>query len=229
MRKVVASIFVTLDGTVSDWAAGSSAVIRVNHAGNAAYTGITMATLNGQTVLYVANALAGIETYDLSYNPVALPAGAFQDATVPAGYTPYNVQHAGSKIWVTYAQKAYTGPGYGYVDGFNSDGKLLMRLQYGAWMSAPWGVAMAPANFGTYSHDLLIGNLGSGQIAAFSPTTGKFIDVLRNSTSTPISNPGLWALSFGNGILAGPTNTLYFTAGIDNQTHGLFGTITPGP
>jgi uncharacterized protein (TIGR03118 family) len=222
-------IFVTLDGTISDWVSGSSAIIRVNHAGNAAYTGITMATLNGQTVLYVANAMAGIEVYDLSYNPVALPAGAFQDTTLPAGYTPYNVQHAGLKVWVTYAQGRNTGAGLGFVDGFNSDGKLLQRLESGTWMNAPWGVAMAPASFGAFGRDLLIGNLGSGQIAAFSPTTGNFIDVLRDSTGNPISNYGLWALSFGNGILTGPADALYFTAGIDGQTHGLFGTITPAP
>lgn len=222
-------IFVTLDGTISDWSAGSSSIIKVNHSGNAVYTGLTMATLNGQTVLYVANALSGIETYDLNYNPVSLPSGAFTDPQLPPGYTPYNVQEAGLKIWVTYAQGTSTGAGLGYVDGYSTQGKLKIRLQWGTWMNAPWGVAMAPASFGGFAKDLLIGNLGSGQIAAFDPSNGTFLDVLRDANGNPISNPGLWGLSFGNGVLAGPASTLYFTAGIDGLTHGLFGTIAAAP
>jgi len=218
-------LFVTEDGTIQQWSTGTSAVIKVTTPG-ASYTGCTLASMNGATTLYVANTLGGIEAYNTQFQRVTLPTGAFTDPAIPAGYTPYNVQSAGGKIYVTFSNGG-SGAGKGFVDAFDASGTLLLSLQHGNWMNAPWGVALAPASFGKFSHALLVGQLGSGAIAAFNPTTGKFLGALMNSAGKTIVNPGLWALGFGNGGLAGPTTTLYFTAGIGGYLHGLFGTILP--
>jgi uncharacterized protein (TIGR03118 family) len=102
-----------------------------------------------------------------------------------------------------------------------------MQLQSGSWLNAPWGVAMAPSNFGALSSMLLIGNFGSGLIAAFNPASGDFVSFLRQSPGAPMKISGLWSIAFGNGAAAGPANTLFFSAGIASEHHGLFGTITP--
>jgi uncharacterized protein (TIGR03118 family) len=118
----------------------------------------------------------------------------------------------------------------GYVDVFDGSGNLLQRFENGPWMNAPWGLALAPATgFGKSSGKLLVGMFGSGQIATFDPATGDFEGLLRDRHGKPITIDGLWALRFGNGANAGPTTTLFFTAGIDDEAHGLFGTITPIP
>jgi uncharacterized protein (TIGR03118 family) len=248
--------FVTLDGTISQWlsAAGPAArmgqtglnhagfnhaaipaagctgchttvaAIKVNHSSEGrVYTGVTVATSGGKQQLYAA-ASTGVEVYDTSFNPVTLAPGAFTDPNVPAGYTPYGIQTAGSRIYVTFSPPPpATG---GYVDAFNAAGTLLLTLQNGAWFDEPWGVALAPANFGAFSSALLVGNTGSGAIAAFNPKTGKFVGVLENSSGKPILNPGLWAIYFGDGNTeSGPVNVLYFNAGIQNFAHGLFGSI----
>lgn len=113
------------------------------------------------------------------------------------------------------------------MDAFDPAGKLLLRLQTGAWFNEPWGIAHAPSGFGLFSNALLVGNTGSGEIAAFNALTGKFLGVLEDSTGAAIINPGLWAIYFGSGNTdSGPTNTLYFNAGIEHYAHGLFGSIT---
>jgi uncharacterized protein (TIGR03118 family) len=217
-------VFVTLDGTISEWTGGTTAVIKVNNNG-AVYTGCTLASDNSVTTLYVANAAGGVEAYTTSFTRVTLAPGAFVDSNIPAGYTPYGIQSAGGKIWVTFADGV--GSGLGYVDAFSPSGTLLLSLQHGNWMNEPWGIAMAPASFGAFSKMLLVGNTGSGEIAAFNPTTGTFEGFLKNSAGKAITNAGLWAIYFGSGSTgSGPTTTLYFTAGIDNYLKGLFGTIT---
>jgi uncharacterized protein (TIGR03118 family) len=206
---------------------GCQHVIRVNNSTKGAvYTGCTVALRNNVATLYVANNAGGVEAYSTQFSPVTLPAGAFIDPNVPAGVPPYNVQTAGGKIYVTFSNGA-PGAGLGYVSAFDADGTLLLSLQHGNWMNAPWGIALAPANFGKFSHTLLVGQLGSGVITAFHPLTGNLLGVLKNSSGKAIVNNGLWALDFGNGGLAGPTTTLYFSAGIGNYLHGLFGTILP--
>ncbi len=218
-------IFVTLDGTISEWTGAGSAVIKVNNSSKgAAYTGCTLAKNNGVQTLYVANAAGGIEAYDTSFHPVTLGAGAFVDPNVPAGFTPYGIQSVGSKIYVTFTQAP--GAGKGYVDAFDPTGKLLLSLAHGNYMNQPWGIAQAPASFGKFSHAVLVGMTGSGQIAAFNATTGKFLGTLNDSTGHPLVNSGLWAIYFGSGGLSGPTTTLYFAAGIQGYAHGLFGSIT---
>jgi uncharacterized protein (TIGR03118 family) len=234
-------VFATLDGTISQWFAGSSptqpgtkcaqchttsAIIMVNHsAAGASYTGITVGSNNGAPTYYLANSKGGVEAYDTSYNPVTLSSGSFVDPELPAGSTPFGIQSVGGRIYVTFLPPApATG---GYVDAFDPTGKLLLRLQNGTWFNEPWGIAHAPAGFGLFSNALLVGNTGSGAIAAFNPSTGKFVGVLKDSTGKAITNPGLWAIFFGAGNTdSGPTTTLYFNAGIQSFAHGLFGSIT---
>jgi uncharacterized protein (TIGR03118 family) len=241
-------IFDTEEGTISGWSSGTSAVLRVNRNGSAIYKGITIAQINGVNYLYAANFYAGtVEVFDRNYMPVTLPAGAFSDPSVPTGFAPFNVQVAGGMLFVAYAKQdadkedEVAGPGLGYVDAFDSSGNLLLRLQSGMWMNAPWGVVIPPPDFGGsptiggpggafgVSNQVLIGQFGSGQIASFDLKTGNFHGFLLDTSNQPITIEGLWALGFGNGGSAGPTNTLYFTAGIDDEEHGLFGKITPVP
>jgi uncharacterized protein (TIGR03118 family) len=237
-------IFVTEDGTVAGWSSGTSAVIRKNNNGSAIYKGLALAQINGANFLYAANFFAGkVDVFDRTYTAVVLPAGAFSDPLLPAGFAPFNVQTIDGIVWVAFAKQSedkkddVPGPGLGYVDAFDSSGNLLMRLQNGPWMNAPWGLARPPANFrfpnGGFvmgvSNEFLVGQFGSGQIASFSLKNGKFIGLLPGADGGPLTIEGLWALAFGNGGSAGPTSALFFTAGIDDEQHGLFGTITPIP
>lgn len=229
-------IFVTEEGTISGWSGGMSAVLRVNHAGLAIYKGVTIAQNNGANFLYAANFFgSSIDVFDRNYMPVTLAAGAFSDPRIPEGFAPFNVEIVNGMIFVAFAKQdeemedEVAGPGLGYVDAFDASGNLLMRLRSGRWMNAPWGIALAPADFGKFSDMLLVGQFGSGQIATFDLKHGNFHGLMRTAHGSPLTIEGLWALSFGNGATAGPTKTLFFTAGIDDEQHGLFGTITPIP
>jgi uncharacterized protein (TIGR03118 family) len=217
-------IFVTLDGTISAWTSGTKAVVKVNNSGSGAvYTGCTAAKNGTVETIYLANSAGGVEAYTTAFSRITLAAGAFEDPSIPAGYTPYGIQAIGTKIYVTFS--AAPGAG-GYVDVFNPAGKLLLSLAQG-WFNQPWGIAQAPAGFGKFQKTVLVGNLGSGEIGAYNPTTGKFLGFLENSSAKPIKIPGLWAIYFGGGNAnSGPTSSLYFSAGIDNYLHGLFGAIT---
>jgi uncharacterized protein (TIGR03118 family) len=229
-------IFVTEDGTISGWTSGTNAVLRKNNAGSAIYKGVTIAKINGVNFLYAANFFGGaVDVFDSNYMSVTLAAGAFSDPTLPEGFAPFNVQNIGGKVFVAFAKQdedmedEVAGPGLGFVDEFDSSGNLLMRLRSGRWMNAPWGVALAPDHFGKLSGKLLVGQFGSGQIASFDPDTGNFQGLLRGPHGQPLTIDGLWALGFGNDAGAGSSKTLFFTAGIDDEEHGLFGTITPIP
>ena len=227
-------IFDSEDGTIQTWAGAPGTTIVVDNGTAAVYKGLAMAQISTSNILYAANFRSGkVEAYNTSFKPVSLPAGAFTDSTLPAGYAPFNVQTIGGDIFVAFAEQdsakhdEVDGPGLGYVDKFNPSGKLLMRLQHGSYMNAPWGIALAGSNFGTFSNDLLVGNFGSGAVVAFDPTTGKVKGTLTNSSNKPIVIPGLWALGFGQGGTNGPSDWLYFTAGIKSEAHGLFGFFAP--
>jgi uncharacterized protein (TIGR03118 family) len=229
-------LFVTEDGTISGWNSGATAVVKVDHTGTAVYKGVTLGQRNGANFLYAANFSAGlVEVYNAAFNPVNLGAHAFRDWFVPRGFAPFNVQNLNGMIFVTFAKQddqkhdEVDGAGLGFVDAFDTDGNLLMRLEHGHWFNGPWGLAWAPANFGKFSNMLLVGNFGSGKIAAFDPKHGFFRGLLRGDNRRPLAIDGLWSLGFGNDASAGPSTTLYFTAGIDDEAHGLFGTITPLP
>jgi len=229
-------LFATEDGTISGWNPAvdpANAVIKVNNSPGAVYKGLATGVLNGQNVLYAANFRGGsVDVFDTNFSPVALPTGAFMDDRVPAGYGPFNVQIVGGMVFVTFAKQDaalhddVAGAGLGYVDAFSASGTLLMRLEHGPWLNSPWAVAMAPAGFGKLSGKLLVGNFGSGQIATFDAKEGEFEGMMRGSRGRPITIDGLWGLGFGNGANSGPATTLYFTAGIQGEAHGLFGTLT---
>jgi uncharacterized protein (TIGR03118 family) len=191
------------------------------------------------TVLYAANFRSGkIEVYDPNFRLVKTPAGAFRDPNLPKDYAPFNVQALGDKVYVTYAQQNADkhddvgGRGHGFVDVFNLDGTPGLpngtaRLVSRGPLDSPWGLALAPSSFGTLSGDLLVGNFKSGFIDVFNPTTGKFLGNLKDPDGEPIQIDGLWALQVGNGQAGGAANTVYFTAGLFHETHGLFGSLAP--
>jgi uncharacterized protein (TIGR03118 family) len=233
-----------VDGSISGWNSGTSAVVAV--AGPApvagppstAYTGLALGTLNGATYLYAPNngTLGGVDVYNTSFQKVSLGAGAFTDPNAPeAGMAAFNAQDINGDIFVTYAvpgpPAAAQGLGSGYVDEYDSAGNLIQRLDSGT-LDSPWGVALAPSDFGQFSNDILVGNFthdkADGFISAFSQT-GTFEGVLTNPDGTPITIDGLWGLEFGNGAGAGPSNALYFAAGINNEADGLFGQLSAVP
>jgi uncharacterized protein (TIGR03118 family) len=195
---------------------------------------LTLGSLGGQNVLFAANFRNGsVDVFDKNFNPVTMPAGAFKDATVPQGYAPFNVQNISGTIFVAFAKQDATlhddvaGPGFGYVDAFMPNGTLLMRLEHVRWLNSPWGVTLAPQGFGQMSGRLLVGNFGSGQIAAFNPASGEFERMLKGQHGKPITIDGLWGLGFGNDASAGASTALFFSAGIQDEAHGPFGTLTP--
>jgi uncharacterized protein (TIGR03118 family) len=229
-------IFVTEDGTISGWSGGTNAVLKFTSPVRAVYKGATIGQNNGANFLYVANFFNGsVDLFDKDYVPVTLPSGAFKDAQIPSGFAPFNVQNIGGKIFVAYAKQdedkvdEVAGPGLGFVDEYNPNGDLVLHLKSGRWLNAPWGLALAPGGFGKDSGRLLVGQFGSGEIATYDLDHGNFHGLLRGAQGKPIDIEGLWALRFGNGAGAGPATTLFFTAGIDDEAHGLFGTITPIP
>ncbi|MBZ5622829.1 MAG: TIGR03118 family protein [Acidobacteriia bacterium] len=230
-------LFVTEDGTVLGWnpmVNAHQAVIKVNNSPAAVYKGATLGRMGGHLVLYVANFRGGtVDAFDTNFNSITLPSGAFHDGNIPAGFAPFNVQNIDGSIFVTYAKQDalkhddVPGPGLGYVDQFTPEGRLVNRLQHGDWLNSPWGVVKAPGNFGKLSQRLLVGNFGSGQIAAFNAESGKFQSMMNDPNGKPVTIDGLWGLNFGNGFDAGAANVLFFAAGIQGESHGLFGTLAP--
>ena len=227
-------IFVSEDGRITTWNTSNptNAVVRVDKsAENAVYKGVAIANNKGINYLYVANFHQGsIDVFDTNFNKVSL-GDNFKDSKIPKGFAPFNIVNINGALFVTFAKQDaqkhddVAGPGLGFVDKFNSDGKLLMRLKNGPWMNSPWGVALSPNNFGKLSNKLLVGNFGSGQIATFDPEKGNFNGFFKDDEGR-ITIDGLWALAFGNDATAGPSNVLFFTAGIGDEKHGLFGTIS---
>jgi uncharacterized protein (TIGR03118 family) len=234
-----AFIFATEDGTISGWyplVNLTNAMIKVdNSASGAVYNGLALATPASGPMLYATNFHAGtVDVFDANFNPVSIP-GAFTDPNIPAGFAPFNIANLGGNLYVTYAmqdaaqQENVPGPGNGFVDVYDLNGNLLESLISGAPLNSPWGMAIAPANFGAFSNTLLVGNFGDGTINAFDPSTGASLGTLQDRFGNPISIQGLRAIVFGNGALAGMTNELYFTAGIAAggalESHGLFGSL----
>jgi uncharacterized protein (TIGR03118 family) len=198
---------------------------------HAIYKGLALATTPAGTFLYGADFHHGrIDVFDQEFNLVHL-SGRFHDRKLPRGYAPFNIQELGGRLYVAYAKQdadredEVAGPGRGFVDVYSTSGHLLRRLVRRGQLNAPWGLVQAPAaGFGRFSGDLLVGNFGDGRINAYDPKTGAFRGRLRHEDGSPIEIEGLWALRFGNGVTGTPT-TLLFTAGIDDEAHGLFGAI----
>ena len=229
-------------GTIAAWSQltlgnldmGAETMVDNGPAG-AVYTGLALAKNGSADFLYAADFHnARIDVFDKGFKP-ATSAGGFTDPALPAGYAPFGIQAVGDQLYVTYApqqgpenQQEMVGAGLGLVDLFGADGTLVRRVASGGVLNAPWGIAMAPADFGQFSKDLLIGNFGDGTINAFDPATGQFIDSLRDAGGKPLSIPGLWGIAFGNSLLS-VSNWLYFSAGINDEADGLYGRIVASP
>ena len=233
-------IFATEDGTISAWNGGTAATIQVNTKGASVFKGLAMATISDTkggaiaNFLYAADFRKGrIRVYDKFFHPVSLGEEAFRDDHVRNGFAPFNIQNIGGNLYVAYAKQdsqkhdEIAGMGLGYVDVYTPWGHLIHRLQHGWWFNAPWGLAQAPSDFGANSHDILVGQFGSGKIAVFDPVTGDFKGHLNDASNNPIAIDGLWAIAFGSGGPSGPANSLFFSAGPDDESHGLFGFIAP--
>jgi uncharacterized protein (TIGR03118 family) len=230
-------IIASLDGCICGWSSGATMTRRMdNSASQAIYTGLAQGTVGTTTYLFAANLAAGtVDVFDSTYAPVNLASGSLVDPTLPAGFSPFNVQVLAGKLYVTYAKhdpaalRETPGAGLGYVSIFNLDGSFVRRVASGGSLNAPWGVALAPASFGTFGGALLVGNFGDGRITAFDATTGAQLGQLSGANGVPLTISGLWALSFGNDASAGKSNQLYVTAGPVAETHGQFATISWGP
>ena len=228
-------IFATESGTLTAWSptvdSAHAYVVYDGSAGGAVYKGLAITT--GTTNrLYAADFHnRRIDAFDGAFNKIAV-AGGFTDANIPADYGPFNIQAIGGQLYVTYAKKdpasndEVAGAGLGYVDIFDMDGNLVKRLVgAGGALNAPWGVAMAPANFGTFSNTLLVGNFGDGKINAYDATTGAWVGVLSKAGGQAIVIDGLWGIAFGNNLQNQPSNTLFYAAGPSDEAHGAYGRI----
>ncbi len=220
-------LFAGEDGTISGWNNTvnlNQAIVFIDKSGTGAkYKGITIANVNSQNFLYVANfTQSRIDVFDTNSNPVSIPDG-FVDPNLPSGYSPFNIQNLGGKLYVAYAQldpasgDEVAGVGKGFVDVFDPNGLLVHRLVSRIGLNAPWGLALAPANFGKFSNKLLVGNFGNGHIQAYDPETGTFLGRLHSDPSHLITVEGLWGIVFGNNANAGSSNTLFFAAGINGE------------
>jgi len=240
-------IFVSEDGSISGWNPSvpppvpppplvSSQAIAVIPASDAnVYKGVAIAETMKGDLLYATNFRVGtVDVFDSSWTKQ--PA-AFADPTIPAGFAPFGIQNIDGIIYVTYAKQDadkhddVAGVGNGFVNAFTVDGTLIRRVASGETLNSPWGLAMAPVGFGKFSGDLLVGNFGDGRIQAFDVEhsrgngRARFRGFLHGADGRQLRIDGLWALRFGNGAAAGPKTTLFFTAGPQKESHGLFGSL----
>jgi len=218
-------IFVSEDGSISGWNPtldGTHAIIAVDNGTNkgtnrAIYKAATLGLANGHNFLYVTNFHSGrVETYNETFQPVAFP---FTDPNLPAGYAPFGIRNFNGEIFVTFAQQdakhedEVAGSGKGFVDVFDTSGIFLRRLVSNGNLNAPWGLTLVEGD------ELWVGNFGDGKINNYDPVTGAFLGTISAADGTPLVFDGLWdLLTLGSGV--------YFTAGIADEEHGLFGLIT---
>jgi uncharacterized protein (TIGR03118 family) len=230
------SIFATEDGTIAAWneqVDRRHALIKVdNSAAGAVYKALTMGTSAQGTFLYATNFHDGtVDVFDSQFHQVHL-AGSFTDPDLPAGFAPFGIKNIGGTLFVTYAlQNAdkhddVAGAGNGFIDEFDTSGNLIGRFASQGSLNSPHGMALAPADFGAFSNALLVGNFGDGRINAFDLKTHRFLGQISDAAGRPISNSGIWGMTFGNGAGGTRTNTLYFAAGINGESDGLFGSIS---
>jgi uncharacterized protein (TIGR03118 family) len=223
MNWTSAFLFATLDGTISGWSHfdPNHALIGVKNPG-AVYTGLAITSHASKNLLYAADFLNNkIDVYDGTFKFVM----SFTDTSLPAGFAPFGIQDLGGMIYVAYASTA--GKTGGYIDIFDENGTFVKTLIHGKPLNKPWGLAVAPSNFGTLSNTLLISNnTASGTVNGFNPTTGAFVGTVDNAAGKPIHISGLWGIEFGGGTTSnGNTNQLFYTAGPKNYVNGIFGVI----
>jgi uncharacterized protein (TIGR03118 family) len=232
-------IFAALTGAVTGWhpavpppAPSTSAQPAFQASDGAVYTGIALANNGSGNFLYLVDFRNGkIDVLNASFQKTTL-AGSFDDSRLPDGYVPFNVAAIGGKLFVSYAKQDPNAPNgladrqRGFINVFDLNGNFERRLVSQGKLDTPWAMVVAPAGFGDFSGDLLVGNLGDGRINAYDPVTGAFQGTLRQSPGRAIEIDGLWGLAFGNGASAGDATTLYYVAGPEHETEGLFGKIT---
>jgi uncharacterized protein (TIGR03118 family) len=229
-------IFAGENGALSGWNPAvnlTNAILTVDTSlSGAVYKGVALGSNASGNFLFVANFHDNrVDVFDSSFNFVY----SFSDPTVPSDYAPFGIRNIGGLLYVTFAKQLPpenhdddAGPGHGYLDVFDTNGNMLTQLAAQGTLNSPWGLAIAPADFGPFSGDLLVGNFGDGRINAFDPNTGEFKGQLPDVHGNALTINGLWGLTFGNGGLGGQTNRLFFTAGPDGESHGLFGRIQFG-
>jgi uncharacterized protein (TIGR03118 family) len=233
-------IFATEAGDIRAWRGGSTTALVAPTTGIAAgavFKGLAIAQPTpGQPLIYATDFHnAQVDVFNGAWTNVT-PPGAFVDPNVQDGYAPFGIQTIGSNIFVTYgkqdadAHDEVDGQSLGFVDEYDMQGNLVARVAQRGQLSAPWGLAMAPASFGRYAGDLLVGNFGDGQINAYANGNGGWhhAGTLRSTDGGKLAIDGLWALEFGNAGSNGDPNTLFFTAGPNDESDGIFGTITTG-
>lgn len=231
-------IFAAFDGTVSAWnpqANPTVAMEKVKATPGSVLTGATIAEVKDQRFLFVVDVHEGkIRVFNTNFQEVPTGPEHFVDHHLPDNFVPFNVQNIGGHLYLTFAQQNQAknfvnlGPGLGAVDVFSPEGELLQQLETGSFFDAPWGLVQAPTDFGSFSHSILVGQFGGGQILAFDAVTGHFQGQLRNQDNNVISIPGLWGLAFGAGNAnSGGANQLFFNAGINKETGGLHGFFAP--
>jgi uncharacterized protein (TIGR03118 family) len=223
-------IFASISGNIVAWRAGTVALIAATHTGHV-YTGLAIGNNGVGNFLYAADFANGkIDVHDKNF-ALATLAGNFTDPTLPAGFSPFNIQSLGGKLYVMYAKvdpmtgEDQAGLGNGYVSTFDFNGNFLQRVISNGTLNSPWGVTVAPAGFGVFGSALLVGNFGDGRINAFNATTGAFLGTFNDQSGNPLEIEKLWAITFGNGVGGGDVNSLYFNAGIADEEHGIFGKL----
>ncbi|HEY5998305.1 MAG TPA: TIGR03118 family protein [bacterium] len=228
-------LFATENGTIAGWSptvdAANAVQVVDSAAAGAVYKGLAMGANGTEVLLYATDFHNGrVDVFNGSFQPVAL-AGTFSDPTIPGGFAPFGIQNILGNLYVTYARQDaarhddVAGPGLGFVNVFDTNGRLVRRFARRGQLNSPWGLALAPADFGRFSNCLLVGNFGDGTINAFDPVTRTFRGKLRTGMGKALKIDGLWGLAFGNGLEGQPVNTLYFTAGPSHEAHGLYGRI----
>src|SRR5271170_4144226 len=242
-----AFIFDGEGGMIAGWSPAvdrTHAVTMYADTAGAVYKGLAVATSAGAMFLYATDFHNNkIDVFNTGFVKQAASATAFTfaDPGIPAGYAPFGIQAinngtgGATQIYVTYAQQQApdnhdntNGAGLGYVDIYDTNGQLLKKLIAGGALNAPWGISLAPADFGTFSNDLLIGNFGDGKINAYDPAAGTLLGTISDANSTPIATPGLWGIAFGNDANNQPHNTLFFAAGTNDEADGVYGRIDLG-
>lgn len=237
-------IYATIGGTIEGWDNASGGTTQIKYDGGAAgavYTGLALGhDSNGNYFLYAADFGNGtVDVFDQAFNPITAAGGFNTPTGVPAGFVPYGIQNipaanGTAQIYVAYAQSNTTktgtvaAAGAGYVAVFDDVGNLIKLLISGGSLNAPWGMALAPANFGTFGGALLVGNFGDGSINAYNSSTGALMGTLTESSGAAVHIPGLWGIAFGNGVNSQPTNTLFFAAGVNSEVDGVYGRIDYG-
>ena len=230
-------IFASLTGSISGWAPNvdlTNALVAVDKSGvGASYTGLALAGNGKGNLLYAVDVRRGrIDVFDRTFAPVTLP-GGFRDPKLPRGFVPFAIHNLQGNLYVSFgkhnASRTFVEPGrgLGVVSVFDANGRFLRRIKGDFHLNAPWGMAIAPSGFGRFSNRLLIGNFGDGTIHAFDVASGRRVGALRTPQGDRIVIPVLWGMAFGNGILDQPTNRLFFAAGPNFGSGGLYGRISP--